>query len=318
MITFRIAIASIVFVLYGSFAHADILFNGRLNDGNFSRYVSLEANGVSYSREKVPGAGIPGRLEQAIDPAGSGKLELRSAIMTGDVRTNGGFRSEVSAPKDPMGSERWYSWGYYLPETFRPATNHDMIIAQFQTTADANESTSRRPALALWVQGDELKLQNAFDYDRITSPSGTLPIVDIDYEHRELASWALETNKWTNLALHVKWAGDDTGFMEFWKDGTLLFRETNHINTFNDEHGVWFKTGVYGFTKTSESISAYSTGVNIGDGEETLRSVATASISSVSTVPEPGGYLMMLAGLGLFGVTLGKRHLPSSERAEHI
>jgi hypothetical protein len=313
MIIFRAVVASI-FVLYGGFAYADILFNGRLDEGNFTRYISMEANGVSHNWKNIPPLGIRGHLEKAIDPAGSGKLELRSTIAVGDARTNGGFRSEVSAPKDPIGSERWYSWGYYLPETFRPATNHDMIIAQFQTTADANESTSRRPALSLWVQGDQLKLINAFDYDRITSPSGTPPIIDIDYGYRELASWSLETNKWTNLALHVKWAGDDTGFMEVWKDGTLLFRETNHINTFNDEHGVWFKTGVYGFTKTAELISAYSTGVKIGDGGETLQSITT---SAVSAVPEPGVYLMMLAGLGCFGFTLGKKHLPSSERAKH-
>ncbi|MGH8763688.1 MAG: PEP-CTERM sorting domain-containing protein, partial [Nitrosospira sp.] len=69
----------------------------------------------------------------------------------------------------------------------------------------------------------------------------------------------------------------------------LLFRETNHINTFDDDRGVWFKNGVYNWSPSAESISSYTTGVIIGDRMETIQ--------SMSVVPEPSGYLMMLAGL---------------------
>lgn len=293
MIAFRTAVASIVFVFYGGFAHADILFDGRLDEGNFSRYVSLEANGAAYSGGKVPGPGIRGRLDRAIDPAGSGKLQVRSTINIGDARTNGGLRSEVSAPQDPMDSERWYSWSYYLPDTVK----NNIVIAQIHDTADVGESDLRNPTLAVLVQDNRLKLINVFDYDRITSPLGTKPIAGIDFERRELTSWDLETGKWVDLDLHVKWAGDDTGFLEFWKDGITLFKENNHINTFNDERGLQFKGGVYDISNTRESVSTYFTGVMIGDEKETFHSM------SMSTVPEPSVYLMMmlgLAGIGFF------------------
>jgi hypothetical protein len=103
----------------------------------------------------------------------------------------------------------------------------------------------------------------------------------------------------------VKWAADNTGFLEFWKDGTLLFQEKNHINTFNDERGVWFKTGLYDWSSHPESISVYSTGVMIGDGRETLQSMMSLSSlvpeQSMSAVPEPSVYLVMVAGLMVIG-----------------
>jgi hypothetical protein len=209
----------------------------------------------------------------------------------GDQRTNGGMRSEISAPKDPMGSERWYSWGYYLPAMWKNV-NDSNIIAQIHDTADKGESALRRPTLAVAVKDDKVSLLNVFDYDRITSPSGTVPVLHVDYELRELASWSLETERWVHLDLHVKWAGDDTGFLEFWKDGVLLFQESNHINTFNDEGGLWFKGGIYGAPSAQwPSMSTYLTGVKIGDEKETFQTM------SMSVVPEPGAHLMMIAGL---------------------
>lgn len=159
----------------------------------------------------------------------------------------------------------------------------------------------RNPTLAVLVQDDRLKLINVFDYDRTTSPSGTRAVAGVDYERRELTSWDLETEKWIYLVLHVKWARDDTGFLEFWKDGVLLFKERNHINTFNDERGVWFKSGVYDWSPNPESISTYSSGIMIGNGKETFQSM------SMSMIPEPSAYLMLLVGLGGIGLSAYRR-----------
>jgi hypothetical protein len=166
------------------------------------------------------------------------------------------------------------------------------IIAQIHDTADKGESNWRGPALAVVIKDNEVKLENAFDYDRITSPSDIPPVIRKDYEIRELASWALETERWVHLDLHVKWAGDDSGFLEFWKDGVLLFEERNHINTFNDEGGLWFKSGIYGTPSVEwPHMNAYLTGVKIGDEKETFQTM------SISVVPEPNAYLMMIIGL---------------------
>lgn len=276
-----------------SFAYADMVFDGRLSKGDFSGYRALEANGTVLHGALVPN-GIPSRLERVRDPAGSGEWVMRAAHVQGDLPTNGGYRSELSTFKDPIGSERWYSWGYYLTEAFRAAKN-DVVIAQIHDTADANESDSRNPTLAVLVQDEKIKLINVFDYDKVTSPSGTPAIAGVDHERRELASWNLHTEQWTFLDLHVKWAADDTGFLQFWKDGALLFQEKNHINTFNDDRGVWFKSGLYDWSANPEPISTYFSGVIIGDGKETFQSM------SMSLVPELSVYLMMLTGLASLG-----------------
>jgi hypothetical protein len=302
------AVISFALALSGGFAYADIVFDGRLSNNNFSGYRALEADDAIFAGALAPN-GIHARLERVLDPAGSGKSVMRATHIYGDLPTSGGYRSEFSTFKDPVGSERWYSWGYYLPETFKTVKN-DVAIAQIHDTADVGESNMRNPTLAVLVQGDRLKLINAFDYDRITSPSGTASIAGIDYERRELTSWALDTGKWTFLELHVKWAGDDTGFLEFWKDGVLLFQEKDHINTFNDERGVWFKSGLYDWSLHPESISAYSTGVMIGDRNERFQSM------SMSLVPEPSVYLMMMTGLLGIGFAAYKRRAALMTRDE--
>ncbi|ARO86549.1 hypothetical protein EBAPG3_001420 [Nitrosospira lacus] len=291
MTKIKVVVANLALVFFCDHASADIVFDGRFSEGDFSRYAAVEANGTAINATLAP-HGIAGHLERVLDPAGSGGSVMRATRLFGDSSTSGGFRSEVSASKDPMGSERWYSWGYYLPDSLRSVKN-ELVIAQIQSLADTGESSLRYPTLALVVQDDKIKLSNSFDYDRITSPLGTSPKAGIDFERRELASWTLDTEKWTFLDLHVKWAADNTGFLEFWKDGVLLFQEENHINTFNDEHGLWFKTGTYVFPTLSTwpSVTTYSSGVKIGDGKETFQSMA------ISVVPEPNIYVMMMTGL---------------------
>jgi hypothetical protein len=254
-----------------SFAYADIVFDGRLSKGDFSGYRALEANGTRLGGALAPN-GISSRLDRVRDPAGSGQLVMRATHVHGDLPIYGGYRSELSTFHDPIGSERWYSWGYYLPETFTTAKN-DVVIAQVHNTPDIMETNSRNPTLAVLVQGERIKLINVFDYDKITSPAGTRPIVGVDYERRELASWDLHPGRWTFLDLHVKWAANDTGFLEFWKDGTLLFQEKNHINTFNDERGVWFKSGLYDWSPNPDPISTYFSGVIIRDEKEMSRTM---------------------------------------------
>jgi hypothetical protein len=299
MIRSKFIFANLVLALSCNYAYAEIVFDGRFSTGNFSRYRVLEANDSVVSGASSPNR-IQGRLERVQDPAGSSDSVMRATYMAGDIETNSGYRSEASAFKDPIGSERWYSWGYYLPDNWK-YVKVDSAIAQIHDTPDKDESGFRNPTLALIVQDNKVKLVNAFDHDAITSPSNIRSTAGVDFERRELTSWELETGRWTYLDLHVKWAGDDTGFLEFWKDGVLLFQERNHINTFNDKAGVWFKNGIYSWSPGAESMSAYSTGVLIGDGKERFQSM------SMSVVSEPSTHMMMMAGLASIGFFASKR-----------
>jgi hypothetical protein len=305
---FRGICTGILSLAFASSACAGVVFDGRLSKGDFSRYWVVEADGQVPAGPSVP-FGIPGRIQRHLDPAGSGQLVGMATRFLGDQRTNGGMRSEISAPKDPMGSERWYSWGYYLPAMWKDV-NDSNIISQIHDTPDQGESGLRRPTLAVAVKDDKVSLINVFDYDRITSSSNTPPVARVDYEVRELTSWALETERWVHLDLHVKWAGDDTGFLEFWKDGVLLFQERHHINTFNDEGGLWFKSGIYGQpSREWPHMSAYLTGVKIGDEKETFHTM------SMSVVPEPPAHLMMIAGLMGLGFACHSRRFRSKRNS---
>lgn len=284
----NVSFSGLLFLFFTGSAYADIVFDGLFsNTADFSRYWALEANGVFGH---LP-LGIPDRLQIVSDPSGSGRPVMLARRLSEDLPVHNGSRSEISAPKDPSGSERWYSWGYYLPEAWKTApTDKNHVIAQIHDIPDVNEDGRRTPPLVVQIHNNRLELLNSFDYDRITSPLGTLPKHQVDYEQRTLVSWPLETSKWIYLDLHVNLAGDDTGFIKFWKNGELLFQETDHINTYNDEGGAWFKSGLYGPSLTTEgSLSMYFTGVKIGDEMETFH--------TMSAVPEPGAYLMMLVGL---------------------
>lgn len=276
--------------------NAEVVLEGRFDGGNFGSYWGLEANGISLNATSSPD-GISSYLERVPDPLGSGNMVMRATRFYGDLPTNGGYRSEVSAPKDVVGSERWYSWGYLIPSSWKYIQN-DVIFAQIQGSTDPGEDSLRPPPLALIITNDTIKVYNSFDYDKITSIYGVIPIIDIDFERRMLASWELELDSWVFMDIHVKWASDDTGFLSIWKNGELIFEERDHINTFNDEGGVWFKNGTYVFPTEAiwPFISTYSTGVKIGDGEETLESM------SLSIVQEPDIYSMIVIGfLGIVG-----------------
>lgn len=289
MASFKVVLTGFSFLFLMDSVHANIVMDGRFDKGDFSRYRVIEANGIAINPVHSP-SGLAGHLERVPDPAGSGRMVMQATRQFGDFPTNGGYRSEVSAFKDPAGSERWYSWGYYLPDS-RKSFQSELILAQVQSTPDIGESGRRPPTMGFIALNDTITVTNAFDYDRITSPGNTTARAGIDFEKRDIASWQIETGKWTFLDMHVRWAADNTGFIELWKNGTLLFQETGHINTFNDERGLWFKTGTYIFPTPSvrPSVTTYSTGVKIGDGAETFQ--------SMTMIPEPPISLMMICGL---------------------
>jgi hypothetical protein len=109
--------------------------------------------------------------------------------------------------------------------------------------------------------------------------------------------------------------------MEIYKNGELIFAETGHPNTFNDASGPYFKQGLYVFGPTRPGrVDLYSTGLKIGDGNESLATMAGMSTS----LPEPDRISLLLCGLvallPAFGVRLhrtgaGPSCEPGHERA---
>ncbi len=286
-------LTSLVFVSANltGYVEASVIFDGRFSTGDFARYSVLEANGLSAGGVAYP-AGIGQHLSLVADPVFLGRSVMAASRFGGDLPTHGGYRSEVSVSPDPLATERWYSWGVYFPIDWNPYRS-EVVVMQIHDTADVFESGLREPTFRVSVQDGSLRLINSYDYDLVTSPPGSIPArKGVDYTQRILATVPVQIGAWTYFDLHAVWAGNDSGSLQVWGNGVSLFSEVGHINTFNDERGVWFKAGAYAYPNSDwTSLTTLFTGVRIGDGGESLQ--------SMSMVPEPPFGAMLLVGLPL-------------------
>lgn len=291
----------------GSVVHADILTNGLLsNDSGFASYRTLEANGTRISGFLSPD-GVAGRIERVPDPLNTSRYVAKSTIAHDDALIAGGYRSEFSGYDDPFHTERWYGFGFMIPSDWS-STRDNINLFQIHDRADVDESGFRNPTFYMEIDpANHIKVFNAYDADRVTSPPSVRPTANVDYVRRQLAEFTIVRDQWTYFALNVRWAGDDSGFMNIWKDGELLFSESDHINTYNDIRGPYFKAGTYasGLSTGWTALSSYSTGVVVGDGSESLVSIArlieAGDSGPISNVPEPAGGAMFVAGLLMLG-----------------
>jgi hypothetical protein len=280
---------------------ATVIFDGTFSEGSFQNYY-LEADGISGDGVAYP-AGIAGHLTLVTDPENPSRTVMAATRILGDSKTHEGYRSEVSIardPLDPLGSERWYSAGFYLPDNWDPHGSA-VVLAQIPNTPDTFESGLRAATLLVIAQNGMIRLTNSYDYDKITSPPGIRAHSGIDYTQRVLASLPIQTGKWTYFDIHAVWAGNDSGSLEIWSNGVPVFAETGHINTFNDERGVYFKAGTYVYPSPDwTSLTTLFTGVRVGDGAESLQ--------SMTMVPEPSEIALMSIGVVfLFGAVRRKQ-----------
>jgi hypothetical protein len=52
-------------------------------------------------------------------------------------------------------------------------------------------------------------------------------------------------NRWVKWVFHVKWASDNTGLLEVWKDGNKIIDKHNYPTSYNDYAGPTSKMGIY-------------------------------------------------------------------------
>lgn len=291
-------------VMAGPVVHADILTNGLLSsDAGFASYRILEANGSRTAGSLSPD-GIAGHIERVADPVNPLRYVAKSTITRDDALIAGGYRSEFSGNEDPLFTERWYGFGFMIPSEWS-STKNSINLFQVHDRADIDESGFRYAAFHMEINPiDQVKVYNAYDADRVTSAPDVHPTANVDYVHRKLAEFSIVRDQWTYFVLNVRWAGDDSGSMNIWKDGEILFSENDHINTYNDVRGPWFKAGTYasGLSTGWTTLSSFSTGVVVGDGGESLASISRLIEGGVvSSVPEPVGGAMFVAGLLMLG-----------------
>lgn len=202
------------------------LINDYVFSAGFSAVRQLQAAGVTPAGSAAPN-GISDRI--AVGYAPDMRQCCVARIAATDAETAVGIRSEMAFDLEPM-AERWYVWGTYLPTDFPKDT---FSIFQIHDTPDGGDNP-RYPNFIVVTEGGWL---------RIEMPKRILPTETT--ENVVFGRIPLITGRWFTQCLHVKWAQDSTGFLEYIVDGIVLYRECLTANQYVDVFGPYAKIGLY-------------------------------------------------------------------------
>src|SRR5258706_1982000 len=186
-------------------------------------------------------------LTQSAGKFTKGKSSLRIEVRPTDAMTSGTIRSELVQPAENVGTERWYGFKMFLENwIYDDAGEH---VFQWHP----NNSTGVATA-ALWTSGGRYMLE--------TNNSGG----NEGNKYTDLGP--IISNEWVSWVIHVRWADDNTGLMQIWKNGTLVIDKAN-IKTSPPE-GTYFKLGINKFgwgiqASTTKERVLYFDEVRIGD-----------------------------------------------------
>ncbi|MDP4263742.1 MAG: polysaccharide lyase [Bacteroidota bacterium] len=186
-------------------------------------------------------------LTQNTDKYTDGTHSMRVDVRSTDPLTSSGIRSELVQPVDKPGTERWYGFNIFLENW--ADDNAGESIFQWHP----NNSTGVGTA-SLWASGGRFVFQR--------DPSGS----NTASEYIDIGP--VISNQWVSWVIHVKWADDNTGLLQVWKNGSLMIDKAN-IKTAPTE-GTYFKLGIYKFGwltqvfATTERVLYYDE-VRIGD-----------------------------------------------------
>ncbi|UCD52250.1 MAG: polysaccharide lyase [Phycisphaerales bacterium] len=150
------------------------------------------------------------------------------------------YRTEVSGPRAEIGKEYWYGFSILLPEDYRPDRIWE-IVAQWHGVPDFDAGENwRNPVMALSTTNGRWSWVSRWDAKRNTFASGKRQYGGT----RDYDLGPYRTGVWTDWVIHIKWSYGSDGFLEVWRDGRAVI-DAGGPNAFNDEHGPFFKMGLY-------------------------------------------------------------------------
>jgi hypothetical protein len=230
-------------------AQSAVLWSGDYETGNFSQWGEGTVQAVPGDATVTPGF------------ARQGRYAARFVVRPGDnpIRSSGERAEVYRSTGETAGTESWWGWSTYFPAAFNP--NPDSfwnIFTQWHTTANNGQSNLN------------------FEVNTQTSP-WTIQLRtfggDIDTNQHRFALAALERDRWYDFIVHVRWAPDDSGFVEVWLNGANVLPRTS-IPTIYRGLGVYLKQGFYrgasGLTTT-----LYHDGMRRGDSYDAVTSTHT-------------------------------------------
>lgn len=182
----------------------------------------------------------------------AGKAAGRFEIDKNEPQIWTGNRAEMSQNQKSTRKEGWYGFSQYFPKSYESDRTAEVLV-QWHDIPDKGEHVDRSPSNAILASNDRFSWVVRWDADKIMNNSKADGLVDIDLG-------PIPKGKWIDWVVHIKFAYDNSGILEVWKDGKKVIDRKNKPNAYNDEHYPYFKFGIYRWewgTGTSHRVIFY-------------------------------------------------------------
>lgn len=165
-----------------------------------------------------------------------------------ELRKGDGIRAEFGTDPKLSTKEGWFGFSVFFPLNFVKDRSSSESIVQFQARPDFDLGEYWRSApLFLGVLNDRMILEVRTDSNKVT------PQDKYNFERIDLGP--LVKDEWLDCVFHIKWAHDNTGVIELWKNNILVYSRINKPNCYNDKLYPYFKIGIYKWDWASLSSS---------------------------------------------------------------
>ena len=185
------------------------------------------------------------QVEETIKRAGnfSGRFEINSS----DPKQSGGIRAEMTQRLDLLGQERWYGFSQYFPASYVFDSTPE-LAGQWHDQPDEGESASRTPSNFIMIRNNRFIWYLSWDADAITYNNSPDRFMEIDLG-------PVPKDQWIDWVVHIKFAYDNTGILEVWKNGEKVIDRHNQPNSYNDTKLPYFKLGIYKWDWNGSSVN---------------------------------------------------------------
>ncbi len=242
-------------------AQAAISWRGNFEAGSFSQW------GLGVQALQGPATVVSTR---ARDGRYSARFEVRP---NPNPDAPQGERSEaLTQTGERAGAESWWAWSTYFGQDFRPTEGtHWNIFTDWHNTGPSGQANVH------------------FEVNTLTSP-WTIQMRTFggqqDQNQRTFLLSNFKRDAWVDFIFHVRWAPDNTGFVEAWINGQHVLPRTN-TPTIYEGQGVYLKQGLYRAGSSVTSV-VYHDGMRRGSSRADVATPGKGVVGGSATGPRNG------------------------------
>jgi hypothetical protein len=201
-----------------------MLWRGSYETGDLRQWTFTQAN---------PGGAL---VVGAPHPVREGKYSLRLEVRPADDPINGhGERAQIlKHTGEGPGVESWWAWSTYFPHDFQPAPNTTWnIFADWHHWKDGGVDGQANANFIINTGVFPAQIQ-----------LHTFGGQSVNQNQRVFTLAPFERGKWYDFIFHVRWATDNTGFLEIWLNGRQVVAKT-HTPTAYVGHSIYLMLAYY-------------------------------------------------------------------------